>query len=382
MRHLLSLALFSAAALSFAGCTTAPDDGPGGSDVCTPEAVEVCECSDGISSERTCTDASDWGSCECTAPDVGPDTPPDSDTGDDVVFDTDDDVVQDVRVDTGEDVASDVVMDSAEDFGSDVWIDTDDDINFDVAPDFPDDVGSDVEVDVFDDVFEDVFEDVFDDATQDASDDASDAGSTEVLVHHVTPDYRMCPGPACGGYWVRAVNMPAMTCNDGSSSADGCYVVDIDWSGLGLAPASIARIEAAVGNILVEGDLRTNRYQGLDLGQLRATGVWIAEWGTPMGRETLETFVSVVDNGVRCVTVPCFSTDVTTLNIGSMETASEFDLSPTGASDAEMQLGIEAWSAGTLRATGTLEDDAQPGPAGLGRTFNANHFYVPFEAIP
>ncbi len=97
------------------------------------------------------------------------------------------------------------------------------------------------------------------------------------VVYDIEPDYRLCPSPACGGYWVDEVNLGSSACHDGSI-ARRCYVADIDLSNLRLSPRAEARVrrEISQGNILFAGTLEQwpSPVISLDLGVLVVDKVW------------------------------------------------------------------------------------------------------------
>lgn len=204
--------------------------------------------------------------------------------------------------------------------------------------------------------------------------DAGPPGDELSFVFRFDP--RRCAAPRCGGWWMRAVNQSSTTCFDGST-ADECYVAEIDWSGAGYDAAAVSLAESAVGGTIVDGRITTEVISGVTIGGFEARAAWIAEWGTPPtsdGRAT--AYHSLSDNGLRCLVDPCFNIDLVELNTGTTSTGSSLNLTSTGASDGQQMSGLRALSDGTLRAVGLLRDDDAPGPGGLGRTYIASQFYV------
>ena len=65
---------------------------------------------------------------------------------------------------------------------------------------------------------------------------------TVVLELH--PDMRDCLSPMCGGWFVERVNHPTLRCLDGSVAAQ-CYVLEVDWTALGLDPVRQDALVAA-----------------------------------------------------------------------------------------------------------------------------------------
>lgn len=104
------------------------------------------------------------------------------------------------------------------------------------------------------------------------------AGPLAPQVFSVEPDPRMCPGPECGGWWISRVNVSQMRCVDGTTAAS-CYVAEIDWAALRLAPADEAALiqEASAGRVLVKGTpyLYPRPVVGQPLGALRPERAWV-----------------------------------------------------------------------------------------------------------
>lgn len=95
-------------------------------------------------------------------------------------------------------------------------------------------------------------------------------------VFSLRPDPRMCPSPMCGGWWISRVNHAQMRCADGTT-AQACYVAEVDWSGLGLSAQDEAHLqsEAAAERVLVRGRPYLVTFGGMQLGGLAATQAWI-----------------------------------------------------------------------------------------------------------
>jgi hypothetical protein len=96
-------------------------------------------------------------------------------------------------------------------------------------------------------------------------------------VFRVEPDYRRCVSPLCGGFWIERVNHARMRCPDGNV-ANQCYVASIEWSELGLDPATEAQVIGAAHatQLLVRGDVVVEPFAGFpDLGVLHPERVWL-----------------------------------------------------------------------------------------------------------
>ena len=191
-------------------------------------------------------------------------------------------------------------------------------------------------------------------APDEASTEAALRGGNRVAETYVVrPDFRRCVSPLCGGYWVSSVNRAETVCPDRTAAAE-CYVAEVDFSGLGLPASQVETLYA--GGMLIEGRLRRQRYPGFGrLGVLSASDAWRpANDAAPASG----TFFTVADNGIRCITTPCFSMDGTALNTGAVTTFTGFDLSSVSDDPALW----EAFNDGGLRVAGV------GGPDGFGGT--------------
>ncbi|MCB9662385.1 MAG: hypothetical protein H6726_32400 [Sandaracinaceae bacterium] len=226
-------------------------------------------------------------------------------------------------------------------------------------------------------------------AAADAGADAatSDAGDTDlgmpgaVTTYLARADGRRCPAPACGGFFLSAVNQASTTCADGSSAAE-CYVAALDWRPSGLGQTDQSRALSATGGFLLEGRLEQRRFgtNGV-FGMLLVDSAWIAEWGTAVTPPSTAPFHALARTPLLCLLDPCFNIRADMLNDTATQNVSAADLSMSGASAADQTRGAQALEAGTLRATGTVMTDTVPGPGGFGETYHATQFYVPLPFI-
>jgi hypothetical protein len=125
---------------------------------------------------------------------------------------------------------------------------------------------------------------------------------------------------------------------------------------------------------LVVARLARGQVEGFpELDVLDASEIWPASSSL---RKPAGVFRLLQDNGVRCVTTPCFSMRATALNTGRELNVSDVDLSRTGASRAERKRALTLIAKGRLIVSGQLVVDRNAGPAGPGRTLVASQFYV------
>ena len=188
-------------------------------------------------------------------------------------------------------------------------------------------------------------------------------------------DERLCPSPFCGGVFVKRLNNAWQACPDGSL-AEECYAGRIDWSALGLSPDDVAALEA---DFVQHRAVVRGRLEQVDSGfavpvpVLVVSNAWRGVTGAPP--EDKGRYFGVVPSGIVCITTPCPSLTELRLNSRRSHPLHELDLTPSGANDVDIGLGLEALYEGSglivLGTHGSIE-----GPAGLGRVLRADAFYV------
>jgi hypothetical protein len=149
------------------------------------------------------------------------------------------------------------------------------------------------------------------------------------LVQH---DKRLCPSPACGGYWAALANGVRTRCGNGEA-AGSCYVA-----------RTVDRYGRPYTRDIPEGALVRGAIElGLKLGdrafdRLRVWAVYAPTGTAPAAGG----YYRVVDTGIRCIRAPCFSYRAGSVNASSSVTTSEVDLQAAGATDAEIARAMTA----------------------------------------
>ena len=146
-----------------------------------------------------------------------------------------------------------------------------------------------------------------------------------LFVSRVDP--RLCPSPACGGYWVSEANHARTTCVDLRSSPR-CYVA-----------RGVDRAHADLGGGIPDGAVVLGHLEpwGYD-GFSEALGAIIVDdVRTPVGSFEKGTYFRVRDLGIRCVRAPCLSYRATVLNGVRRVLISTLDLSAVRASPEELR---------------------------------------------
>lgn len=199
------------------------------------------------------------------------------------------------------------------------------------------------------------------------------ARTTASEVFTARPDYRKCAAPLCGGYFVKLVNKKLTQCADGSLKEE-CYVASINY---GNGPINAGTISVAnktpllvIGAILPKADTTAGV-----LGIFHAKDAYrSATQNTAVGN-----FYGVTNNGIVCITTPCFSYDETLLNTENRITKlSDVNLEMSGASPDDIAWAHQLLANGaTLYAAG--KNQKYQGYAGTGVRLVAQQFYLPVK---
>jgi len=185
------------------------------------------------------------------------------------------------------------------------------------------------------------------------------SGTAMFLVQH---DMRLCPSPACGGYWVALANGVRTRCGNGQAAAR-CYVAHtVDRYG---RPFTRDVPEGA----LVRGALEPGQKFGdRVLDRLRVWAVYAPAGTAAVGGG----YYRVVDTGIRCIRAPCFTYRAGSVNALVPVATSEVDLEASGATTAEIDRASAALrTKDGLYARGRFA----PTPEG-GRVFRALRLYL------
>ena len=194
-------------------------------------------------------------------------------------------------------------------------------------------------------------------ATEDSEGAASIAStSTYFTVRH---DMRRCISPICGGYWVARTNRTTTTCFDGSQASE-CYVAEIDWSSAGLTQDDVNNSGAT--SWVLRGTIGSLKY-----GTIGTFGVFktTEAWGSTIADAPSGSYYRVQDNGIRCITTPCFSTSADKLNSTTTRTLSSLDGT----------YGAKAGASLPVIATGTVHNTT-----GSGRALSVTNFWTRIKA--
>jgi hypothetical protein len=199
---------------------------------------------------------------------------------------------------------------------------------------------------------------------------ATDSGFNQRQYFTSRPDLRKCVSPLCGGLFVKQVNKNKTRCADGSLQNE-CYVAEVDWSAISSDPID------ANDNLLLQGTIASKTFDNFgNLGIFKAQAAY-----TPVVDKVLKnnnTFVGLENNGIVCITTPCFSVDEHVLNSSKIRPISSINLENVGATQAQVTAAYDMMAQeGVLLAAGVNRQEQ--GVAGLGLTFTARQFYLPIN---
>ncbi|BAZ52273.1 hypothetical protein NIES4103_49330 [Nostoc sp. NIES-4103] len=192
----------------------------------------------------------------------------------------------------------------------------------------------------------------------------------------VRRDFRKCVSPICGGFFIKQNNLKATPCIDGVFRKE-CYVSAIDWSSLKLAPDELEKIENDNGSrLILRGNIVPVEFPGFgEFGNLKVKEAFIAATDSqPKG-----TFVVLKDNGIVCITTPCFSTDKLVLNKPQITQVSSIDLSQTGATPEQIEAARKEIFGKGLITVGRTEVVDNLDPTKRDIKFVGTQFYLRVE---
>jgi hypothetical protein len=184
------------------------------------------------------------------------------------------------------------------------------------------------------------------------------------------PDMRECVSPVCGGFFVKQVNKKFTICADGSYQNE-CYVSGISWATKDAPPLS------HVGNLLIQGAIAKKYFPPFgSLGVFKVNAAYKAATNKILNTAVL--FAGLQQNGLVCITTPCFSYDEYILNSSKTRMISGVNLKTTGATEKQLASAYERLANGKLLIAAGYNRQINK-PFGLGITFEAKEFYLPVK---
>jgi hypothetical protein len=202
------------------------------------------------------------------------------------------------------------------------------------------------------------------------------AQAADVAGYYYTiePDYRKCPSPYCGGWWLTRVNQYSLAADadvlDGSIAPivpNPIYVVEIDYKALGLTDREIYEFENHIytGKAFIRGVLKPYSFPPFDryrLQILAATGTWVAA----NDNVAIGPYLNVRSTGIVCITTPCPYFEAEVLNTNFRTPVHELNLKRAELTDKQTELAWREVEGKGLIMTGVrFESQGQTG-TGLG----------------
>jgi hypothetical protein len=191
-------------------------------------------------------------------------------------------------------------------------------------------------------------------------------------------DVRRCAAPACGGYFVAAVNKAQTECSDGQLR-DECYVADLDLSWFRYNAFGQNALRDAIGTrrdttrVVLFGDLDVG---STGLGSLIVRSAWIA----PQRAQIVGDFYKTKFNNLVCVVAPCPSFDAEELNVKTVQQIHEIDLDETrGTERDEQEAHRSIFSRSGLIVAGTFAVVPDYGPGGAATVLEGSQFFLPLS---
>jgi hypothetical protein len=187
-------------------------------------------------------------------------------------------------------------------------------------------------------------------------------------------DFRRCASPMCGGIFIKSVNQRFTRCADGMLR-DECYIGTTNWNGLGFDPFYAIDDISPFTPILLQGSVISRVHNGLgDFGEFIA----IEAYRPATDNQPQGVFAALINNGIVCITTPCFSIDEYILNTSRIHGISGYDLNPVGASEEDLTVADSLFSENSpLIVAGYNSRQAEL--YGLGVNFIANQLYLPIR---
>jgi hypothetical protein len=195
-------------------------------------------------------------------------------------------------------------------------------------------------------------------------------------------DSRKCPTPWCGGFFVREVNKKSTQCADGIMREE-CYVASINLETFNQANIDIR----SQTPILLQGKIQEKDFVAPDSSIAnnplpKTLGIFIAKAGyvSATKQNASGLFVGLEDNGIRCITTPCFSTDQYILNHDEILPISNINLEKVGATQKQLELAFSIIAKGGVLLASGINTRIEE-VTGTGTSFIANQFYLPILPI-
>lgn len=188
-------------------------------------------------------------------------------------------------------------------------------------------------------------------------------------------DLRKCASPQCGGYFIKSVNNKRTQCADGKMMPE-CYVEGIRYkNGTDFNEEAGYSLKNRTP-LLLQGNI-----EGIMSIDFRGGSVFLAEsaYRGVTDKSTSKRFFEIENNGIVCITEPCFSYEEANLNHPDRTSAlSDLQFDRSGASEEDIALATELLTNGApLYVSG--HNKLYKGTAGTGVRMVVDQIYLPLE---
>lgn len=179
----------------------------------------------------------------------------------------------------------------------------------------------------------------------------------DVYYRYSRADMRKCLSPVCGGFYVKAINQSKTQCADGKFRAE-CYVSELYDQALVWDPDTQTSVSSLFQqeHAIVSGQLLNTPFREMAVPKLAVSQVWQSASDKRNPRSPMQAYYWLKDNGIRCITTPCFNLDVRVLNSQKLATRiASFDLSATGVSQKVQNAALEKLGSDGLIIAGRVK---------------------------
>ena len=188
-------------------------------------------------------------------------------------------------------------------------------------------------------------------------------------------DFRKCPAPLCGGYFIKKLNKAKMICADGSFKKE-CYVASANFDEFGISSFPFSSEDTTP--YVFKGKQRLELFKDFKgLGVFEVSEAYKAS----IDSITSSNFYGLESLGIVCITSPCFSYEAHLINRKTTLDVSNVDFSLIGSAEDEMVVqaqqdladGEVVLIAGQVRFI--------EGFSGLGRKMIVTQLYTPITPV-
>ncbi len=178
----------------------------------------------------------------------------------------------------------------------------------------------------------------------------ADSVSKTSTIYTLRHDDRRCRFPLCGGWWLSRVNFERTKCADGTWATE-CYVGALDWNPANLDPLTVAESQdgLATKRVILRGS-----YGNGDAGEYGPYKIFkVREAYRGIGdAAAIGAYYFLNDNGVRCITTPCFSLHQAKVNSTRQRELSEFRMESIQASADDLATAYQQLNDERIIASG------------------------------